>query len=51
MVDVVRKSVADVDAVLLLVGAHPQRGGGPSGSSLNRINGRKVPAVLVINKD
>ena len=49
MVDVVRKSVADVDAVLLLVEPIPNVGG-PERELIDRIKGMKVPAVLVINK-
>ena len=49
MVDVVKKSVADVDAVLLLVEpiAHV---GGPEKELIQQIKGMKVPSVLVINK-
>ena len=49
MVDVVRKSVADVDAVLLLVEPIPNVGGAER-ELIDRIKGMKVPAVLVINK-
>ena len=49
MVKVVRESVADVDAVLLLVEpiAHV---GGPEEELIQRIKGLGVPSVLVINK-
>ena len=49
MVNVVRESVADVDAVLLLVEPIP-RIGGPEAELMGRIQALKVPAVLVINK-
>ena len=49
MVNVVRESVADVDAVLLLVEPIPHIGG-PEAELMGRIQALKVPAVLVINK-
>ena len=49
MVNVVKESVADVDAVLLLVEPIPNVGG-PERELIDRIKGMKVPAVLVINK-
>ena len=49
MVNVVRQSVADVDAVLLL--AEPiDHIGGPEAELIERIRALNVPAVLVINK-
>ena len=49
MVNVVRQSVADVDAVVLVV--EPVASLGPQEKELIRsISGAKVPAVLVINK-
>ncbi len=50
MVDVVKKSVADVDAVLLLVEPIPQRGQTRGRSSSPRSKPCTCPAVLVINK-
>ncbi len=49
MVDVVRKSVADVDAVLLLVEPIPNIGA-PEAELIARIKTLDVPSVLVINK-
>lgn len=49
MVKVVRESVADVDAVMLLVEPIPNVGG-PEAELIGRIASLKVPAVLVINK-
>lgn len=49
MVDVVRRSVADVDAVLLLVEPIPNIGG-PEQELIDRIKDMGVPAILVINK-
>jgi GTP-binding protein Era len=49
MVNVVRRSVADVDAVLLL--AEPVAGiGAPEQELIDRIKALGLPAVLVINK-
>ena len=49
MVKVVKESVADVDAVLLLVEPIPHIGG-PEAELIQRIKSLGVPAVLVINK-
>ena len=49
MVNVVRQSVADVDAILLLVEPIPHIGG-PEAELIARIKQLGVPAVLVINK-
>ena len=49
MVKVVKESVADVDAVLLLVEPIPHSGG-PEAELIRRIKELNVPAVLVINK-
>ena len=49
MVDVVRRSVADVDAVLLLVEPIANIGA-PEQELIDRIKGLSVPSVLVINK-
>ncbi len=49
MVDVVKKSVADVDGVLLLVEPIPNVGG-PERELIDRIKGLDCPSVLVINK-
>ena len=49
MVDVVRRSVADVDAVLLLVEPIPNVGG-PEKELIEQIKKMHVPSVLVINK-
>ena len=49
MVDVIRQSVADVDAVCLLVEPVPNVGG-PEAELIQRIRKLGVPAVLVINK-
>lgn len=49
MVQVVRESVADVDAVLLIVEPIPNVGG-PEEQLIERIKTLNVPAVLVINK-
>ena len=49
MVDVVKKSVADVDGVLLLVEPIPNVGG-PERELIDQIKRLKVPSVLVINK-
>ena len=49
MVDVVKKSVADVDGVLLLVEPIPNVGG-PERELIDRIKGLNCPSVLVINK-
>ena len=49
MVGVVKESVADVDAVLLLVEPIPNVGA-PEAELIERIKGLGVPAVLVINK-
>ena len=49
MVQVVRQSVADVDAVLLLVEPIPHIGG-PEEELIERLKQLKSPAVLVINK-
>lgn len=49
MVGVVRKSVADVDAVVLLVEPIPHIGG-PEADLIGQIQAAGLPAVLVINK-
>ena len=49
MVGVVRQSVADVDAVMLLVEPVPNIGG-PEAELIARINELNVPAVLAVNK-
>ena len=49
MVNVVRESVADVDAVMLLVEPIPSVGG-PEAELIGRMKALRVPAVLVINK-
>lgn len=49
MVDVVKKSVADVDGVLLLVEPIANVGG-PERELIEQIKRMKVPSVLVINK-
>ena len=49
MVDVIRQSVAEVDAVCLLVEPVPNVGG-PEAELIQRIRKLGVPAVLVINK-
>lgn len=49
MVDVVRKSVADVDAVCLLVEPIPNVGG-PEKELIEQIRRQNLPAILVINK-
>ena len=49
MVDVVKKSVADVDAVLLLVEPIPNVGK-PEAELIAQIKAMHLPAVLVINK-
>ena len=49
MVNVVKESVADVDAVMLLVEPIPNVGG-PEEELIGRIRALGVPAVLVINK-
>ena len=49
MVNVVKESVADVDAVLLLVEPIPHIGG-PEAELIRRIKELNAPAVLVINK-
>lgn len=49
MVGVVKESVADVDAVLLLVEPIPNVGG-PEAELIGRIKALGVPAVLVVNK-
>jgi GTP-binding protein Era len=49
MVDVVKKSVADVDAVLLLVEPIPNAGG-PERELIQQIQRLGAPSVLVINK-
>ena len=49
MVDVVRKSVADVDAVMLLVEPIPNVGG-PERELIDQIKKLGAPSVLVINK-
>ena len=49
MVNVVKESVADVDAVLLLVEPIPHIGG-PEAELIARIKSLNVPTVLVINK-
>ena len=49
MVKVVRESVADVDAVCLLVEPIPHVGA-PEQALIDRIREEKLPAVLVINK-
>ena len=49
MVKVVRESVADVDAVCLLVEPIAKVGGAEQ-ALIDRIRGEKLPAVLVINK-
>lgn len=49
MVKVVRESVADVDAVMLLVEPIANVGG-PEEELIKRIKELKIPAVLVINK-
>ena len=49
MVNVIRESVADVDAVMLLVEPIPNVGG-PEAELIGRIKGLNAPAVLVINK-
>ena len=49
MVDVVRESVADVDAVMLLV--EPIASPGPQEQGLiEQLKGSRIPAILVINK-
>ena len=49
MVNVVKQSVADVDAILLLVEPIPHIGG-PEAELIQRIKQLSVPSVLVINK-
>ena len=49
MVGVVKESVADVDAVMLLIEPIPHVGG-PEAELIARIRALGVPAVLVINK-
>ena len=49
MVNVVKESVADVDAVMLLVEPIPHIGG-PEAELIARIKSLNVPSVLVINK-
>lgn len=49
MVDIVRKSVADVDAVVLIVEPIPNIGA-PEQELIDRIRDLKLPSVLVINK-
>ena len=49
MVDVVRRSVADVDGILLLVEPIPNVGG-PERELIDRIKALGAPSVLVINK-
>ena len=49
MVKVVKESVADVDAILLLVEPIPHIGG-PEAELIDRIKGLGVPSILVINK-
>ena len=49
MVGVVRQSVADVDAVMLLVEPVPNIGG-PEAELIARIKELNVPAVLAVNK-
>ena len=49
MVDVVKKSVADVDGILLLVEPIPNVGG-PERELIEQIKRMKAPSVLVINK-
>ena len=49
MVGVVKESVADVDAVMLLIEPIPQVGG-PEAELIARIRALGVPVVLVINK-
>ena len=49
MVNVIRESVADVDAVMLLVEPIPNVGG-PEEELIGRIKSLHAPAVLVINK-
>ena len=49
MVDVVKKSVADVDAVLLLVEPIPNIGA-PEQELIDRIRDLNLPAFLIINK-
>lgn len=49
MVDVVRRSVADVEAVVLLVEPIPNIGA-PEQELIDRIRDMKVPAILAINK-
>lgn len=49
MVKVVKESVADVDAVMLLVEPIPNVGG-PEAELIQRVKALKLPAVLVINK-
>ena len=49
MVDVVRRSVADVDGILLLAEPIPNVGG-PERELIDRIKALDVPSVLVINK-
>ena len=49
MVNVVKQSVADVDAILLLVEPIPHIGG-PEAELIQRIKQLGVPSVLVINK-
>lgn len=49
MVDVVKKSVADVDAVLLLVEPIPNIGA-PEQELIDRIRDLHLPAILIINK-
>ncbi len=49
MVKVVRESVAEVDAVMLLVEPIPNVGG-PEQELIDRVKALKIPTVLVINK-
>ncbi len=49
MVEVVRQSVSDVDAALLLVEPIPNVGG-PEAELMEELKRRKIPTVLVINK-
>ena len=49
MVKVVKESVADVDAVLLLVEPIPHVGG-PEKALIDRIREEKIPCILCINK-
>ena len=49
MVDVVKKSVADVDAVLLLVEPIPNVGG-PERELIERVKALNAPCILIINK-